>query len=305
MQQWSLAAALNAPAIGAIKAWHGSPHKFTRFSDEAIGTGEGAQAFGMGHYSGENAKALDSTYRKGLIEEKGFDDPMETWVDKNKAMYDKLKNYMHNNVLETYPNAKVLTEPSLKRLQLQITNDTLKSMWYKFQEKNVLNEHTYDAIARQKFIDNANPELKDVFESIRDYKHIPNKGYLYELNLKPDPEDLLHFNKSLKEHPKAVYDKLKTALKSTNSEDVLKPEMTGRDAYNKISNNLDWTVDDAETSKLLKDVGIPGHAFPGQGGFGPSNYVMYDPNDIEIVRRITGGLDSKRKGIADYVRGKK
>lgn len=30
--------------------YHGSPYKFDRFSNEKIGTGEGAQAFGYGHY---------------------------------------------------------------------------------------------------------------------------------------------------------------------------------------------------------------------------------------------------------------
>ena len=30
---------------GNILSWHGSPHKFTKFKDKAIGTGEGHAAF--------------------------------------------------------------------------------------------------------------------------------------------------------------------------------------------------------------------------------------------------------------------
>lgn len=38
----------------SMKAWHGSPHTFDRFSMEHIGKGEGAQAFGHGFYFAEN-----------------------------------------------------------------------------------------------------------------------------------------------------------------------------------------------------------------------------------------------------------
>lgn len=49
--------ALNySPAnMGMIKnLYHGSPYKFSQFADEKIGTGEGAQAFGYGHYLTES-----------------------------------------------------------------------------------------------------------------------------------------------------------------------------------------------------------------------------------------------------------
>jgi hypothetical protein len=35
---------------GAIRAYHGSPHNFDRFDARKINTGEGAQAYGHGHY---------------------------------------------------------------------------------------------------------------------------------------------------------------------------------------------------------------------------------------------------------------
>lgn len=36
--------------VAEVAVWHGSPHNFDRFSTDAIGTGEGAQAFGWGLY---------------------------------------------------------------------------------------------------------------------------------------------------------------------------------------------------------------------------------------------------------------
>ena len=41
---------------GGIKAFHGSPHDFDRFSTAKIGTGEGVQAYGHGLYFAENPK---------------------------------------------------------------------------------------------------------------------------------------------------------------------------------------------------------------------------------------------------------
>lgn len=46
-------------------AYHGSPHDFERFSDEAIGTGEGAQSFGHGHYFA-GKKEVAEYYRNTL-----------------------------------------------------------------------------------------------------------------------------------------------------------------------------------------------------------------------------------------------
>lgn len=44
-----------APLMGmAFPAWHGSPHKFDKFSLDAIGTGEGNQAYGHGLYFAES-----------------------------------------------------------------------------------------------------------------------------------------------------------------------------------------------------------------------------------------------------------
>lgn len=66
-----------------IKAYHGSPHSFDRFSTEQIGTGEGAQAYGQGLYFAESEDVARS-YRddlapkaaiKDALQSGSFDDP--------------------------------------------------------------------------------------------------------------------------------------------------------------------------------------------------------------------------------------
>jgi hypothetical protein len=66
--------------------YHGSPHKFDptpknplgEFRDSAIGTGEGGQAYGMGHYAGE-AEAVGLRYRDLLAAK--FQSPEKTAVE--------------------------------------------------------------------------------------------------------------------------------------------------------------------------------------------------------------------------------
>jgi hypothetical protein len=51
--------------IGAIRAFHGSPHAFDAFDPAKIGTGEGAQAYGHGLYFAEN-EGVARSYRDKL-----------------------------------------------------------------------------------------------------------------------------------------------------------------------------------------------------------------------------------------------
>ncbi len=53
------------PFVPAMTAWHGSPHKFDKFKTEAIGTGEGAQAYGHGLYLAE-APEVAGEYARNL-----------------------------------------------------------------------------------------------------------------------------------------------------------------------------------------------------------------------------------------------
>jgi hypothetical protein len=51
----------NLAGLGHI-AYHGSPHKFDKFSLDKIGTGEGAQAYGHGLYLAESPEVAQ-TYK--------------------------------------------------------------------------------------------------------------------------------------------------------------------------------------------------------------------------------------------------
>jgi hypothetical protein len=268
--------------IGSIKAVHGSPHKFSKFSDEAMGSGEGVQAFGLGHYSGENVHALDDWYRKRLVNKTNIDSPLDAgdaWKRQYGAKYIKLQNMILGDMPPGSSPASVW----------RATTDTLQDAYRM-------------AVQGKKYGVEFGDELIDDMSRLLNTK---NPGYTYQLNLKPDQADLLHFDKLVEDHPKGLLAKFDEA---TDGLDQFY-ERADLEGVNPMGSDLHRYVNRMygkdEAANILRESGIPGHSFTGQAGKGEPNYVIYDPADIEIVRRIRGGLDSPspnaRQSLLDYV----
>jgi hypothetical protein len=61
-------------ALGAaLEPFHGSPHVFERFDLRHLGRGEGAQAFGRGHYLTESERLAEGKYRFDVLRRHGRD----------------------------------------------------------------------------------------------------------------------------------------------------------------------------------------------------------------------------------------
>ena len=118
---------------------------------------------------------------------------------------------------------------------------------------------------------------------------------------------MLDFGKNFTEHPKQVQQKILSAIESEPgamqrlldySQQVGGPKdsinwLTGKDLYRHLNYS-------GRASKNLLDQGIPGHSFYGQGGRGLPNYVMYNPEDIQIMRRIKSGLATPRPDSPNF-----
>lgn len=89
-----------AQRLNSQVAWHGSPYKFTKFSNEAIGTGEGAQAHGYGHYAALN-KDVAEGYRKKLG---GYEYDGKPVLNNSEEdiLINKIINDGYNNTLSKY-----------------------------------------------------------------------------------------------------------------------------------------------------------------------------------------------------------
>jgi hypothetical protein len=75
-------------SLGMVKAFHGSPHKFDKFSMGKVGTGEGAQAYGHGLYFTDK-KQVAEHYRKALSPKNDMADNYirDAGGDREKALW--------------------------------------------------------------------------------------------------------------------------------------------------------------------------------------------------------------------------
>jgi len=131
---------------------------------------------------------------------------------------------------------------------------------------------------------NAPPMARQQFyDAINNFDQLASAskpGRMYEVAIHADPEDFLNWDKPLsgQPHVQAAFDKL-GAVPGPRWEMLPKTElMTGADR-----------LSPAEASAALNQAGIPGIRYLDQGsrgaGEGTSNYVVFDPSLIEIVRK--------------------
>lgn len=98
--------------LDAIDAWHGTPHDFgpqPRFDWSKIGTGEGAQAYGMGHYAADQ-RGIGEYYRNVLS---GADHRVVTHGGQNFAK-DLEQMYLNSGSLGTYDHHIGMLETALR-----------------------------------------------------------------------------------------------------------------------------------------------------------------------------------------------
>ena len=103
-----------------IRAYHGSPHDFDRFSMDAIGTGEGAQAYGHGLYFAEN-EAVARGYRDQLAARAAPNDARGNAFDlvqrmggDTEATADILRDGISNSIV---PSTEEFLKDTLKHVE--------------------------------------------------------------------------------------------------------------------------------------------------------------------------------------------
>jgi len=261
-----------------ITAWHGSPHKFNKFSMDKIGTGEGAQAYGHGLYLAESpsvAKSYADTLSQYHI---GTRDGMKSGGDFADALVANAGDYPASlsSAIRSQAN-KVATDLAGGKTAEQV----IASM------RNGPYARMYAGLA-------------DAVE-----KMSPTKagGSLYKVDL-PDNAiaRMLDWDKPLSQQAPEVQAALE---KSKNKQlramlDYAKvpySEMAGGEAktmgeaFRLLNLNLHGksSADSAKASALLAKQGIPGIRYLDGGsrgaGQGSSNFVVFDPELIRILER--------------------
>lgn len=236
-----------------IKAYHGSPHDFDKFDLSKIGTGEGAQAYGFGHYFAEN-EGVARSYRDALSGNRLKDgtpfnekDPAHWAADAMQRAGGDRAKALEVITADMTPDLKVYEGAHYQRLL----------------RARALLEHGAEV-----------PEM--------------GRGKMYEVAIHATPDQFLDWDKPLSQQSEAVrnlineHPRMGPAVKEWAAREDGKGSAVWRAAD-------ELTKDEARASEALKNAGIPGIRYLDQGsrgaGHGTSNFVVFDPSIIEILRK--------------------
>lgn len=250
--------------LNAIKAWHGSPHDFDRFSMDKIGTGEGAQAYGHGLYFAEN-EGVARAYRD-VLASKASSDPFRVTARAILAKHggDKEKALAH------------------LRMSAEAFGDTPRGNSFKFAAEALENGDSIDDVKGRLYeveID-ANPE--DFLDWDAPMSAQPEN--LQEMARTADLSGLSGRMRNKFLHWRGEYDP-----PEIDGVQLVVPEPTGNDLHSILTDYGNDPARNAEMTRGLAGQGIPGIRYLDQGsrgaGDGTRNYVVFDENLIKIVNK--------------------
>lgn len=184
-----VAGALKAPRAiqqaAKIRAFHGSPYQFDEFSDKAIGSGEGAQAYGYGHYLAEREGTARS-YRDALRSKN---------LDKKRSLKEAgIDESLSDESLRTFSGVifdAANLSPDLSPTQMA---DIIQGASIEF--RSVPKSKIADAVSRYQ---------NDM------------KGSMYEVEVDADPSELLDYDKPLSQQSPDLQRRVNQAIKSSRS----------------------------------------------------------------------------------------
>ena len=270
------------PGAG-ITAFHGSPHKFTKFDSSKIGTGEGAQVYGQGLYFAENpatatsyadaVKLPASDKLRSIVGNKYSSDTVDSVADALGSQ-------------KTIENAKKVFIRDKKSQINDLTDESFSFLGPNENSKVALEQELRNGL---QLFDEVSTRF--VFEP-QFYKiDIPGKHI----------SKMLDWDKPLSKQS----DFVKNALDKVNPDMRDMPGNTGENFYRA---NTGFFGGAGNLSKKLKEAGIPGIRYldqgSRQGGKGTSNFVVFDDTIPEILEINGKPIAQKSKDILSEVGAK-
>ena len=298
-----------AQKLNTQTVWHGSPYKFDRFSNEAIGTGEGAQAHGYGHYAAKN-KDVAQGYAKNLsegnkiIEYKGVPYKSIDEFKPNEYNYKLLADVKNDGLEATRRGLQEERQWALGKLE-------------KTQDKGWWQDYLQEIDRKENLLNDLNPDLlSDI---------TPDTGNLYKLSI-PKDNVMLREGATLAEQPKLLnrldinntdnveqemanlLDYIKNNKSNLPSEELNNLRKQYSDlSYKKMLNNpqlkseayyealTDRLGSEQLANEFLLDRGIKGISY--NGGIDGEANVIFNPDDIDIIPYYDNPTSLKEKFI--------
>lgn len=260
---------------GVIRAYHGSPHSFTRFDASKIGTGEGAQAYGHGLYFA-GAEDTARTYRNILSGRR------DVLID-GRSVSDALKDFEGGGQLGWSSTESPVRSPQANALRALMAGaydaDSVDAVLANARR------HAADAPAAR-----AAQNLTALQElASRDIRLGAQPGHMYEVELGVPEEALLDLDAPVVEQPRAIQDMLGSYGRAPSHFTFGQEGWRGSNALFRARDNLGGSAADA--SRVLLERGIPGvRYFDGNSrgaAEGTRNYVMFPGTEdrISILRQ--------------------
>jgi hypothetical protein len=244
-----------------ITAFHGSPHDFSAFATEHIGSGEGAQAYGRGLYFAENRKVAES-YREAL--------------SSNKVSHPVLGDSLGMDSLdEAFAKAAKTAAPGLDQRKIDEIATNVTEMLRKDGGLSGLRSQVLDG--------NLRPDIRDAWLAALahadEYSITKNPGSLYEVRVAASKDHLLDWDKPLKDQSPFVQDALRKQMGDANFQQFA--DKTGGEY-------VEYGLGNTHASDLM-NAGIPGIKYLDQAsrdaGDGSHNIVVFDQNLVRIARK--------------------
>jgi hypothetical protein len=285
----------DAGILSRIKAFHGSPHDFDKFSTENIGTGEGAQAYGHGLYFAEREGTAKS-YRDALSDSSRFNPKMEggdsipTWISREitkdgvESARSRLKKRLdHIEKMKANPDYKYVIQDT-NAGKLAVESDHHVNVWAVEEQERAAK--------------NAALQL----DRIENGEKIVNPGHMYEVDIDASLDELLDYDLPLNTQSPKIQKSIDDIMKSMGVESYVRDGGDGAETIyigtglgglntgSQILNNLSGKRGPVGASQMLKEAGVKGIKYAdAQTRFSPkgrtNNYVMFDDETISIARK--------------------
>jgi hypothetical protein len=323
--------AMGTNTVSPLTVYQGTPYKFAptaknplgEFDPAKIGTGEGAQAFGYGHYSAE-AKKLGEYYRDILS--KDIANPAKRVLEKFngdvdaaiKASKDEAKRLSELNLTPQTGSAKrdqllASQQSNINELtKFKDTGEFTTGYLYEIdlpdeqiakmldfdkpisQQSNVISALRSEAESRVKA-----KLLAEVRNDIASKIPLPQQTGNYITDLFGIGDENIVMNQQLDEQAARVLNQMDLSGLVAKEFDSMKPadmtwDMSGKEFYELISKAQGSPE---KASAMFKNQGIPGIRYLDQSsrdlGAGTSNFVVFPGNEdmLTILRRNGGLLD--------------
>lgn len=279
-------------SIRFSRAYHGSPHDHDKFESSKIGTGEGAQAYGYGHYFAESKDVAE--YYKDTLSK--FGKVAFNGVD---LTYSELYNDRKMDPVRRRALLDVIEEGGVDNAIAKNSKD----------DDNFFGEPDADRPRRKDFLEQNKDSIDDSV----------TKGKLYEVELAPEQDEYLLWDKPLSEQSDKVKRLLQNELRKhitirstqNNFTDVMYDgeELGSFEDHNvpnvvqNVANHIPFSGEDLykgytekqgsdnKASEYLHSLGIRGIKYldgssraKGEGAY---NYVIFDDKDVSITAKFS------------------